>query len=196
MYAAKASLRPIHDRMIELARKLGDDVKICPCTTIVPLYRNHVFAEIKPTTKTRIDLGFALKSHTGKLPKRLIDTGGLKKGDRITHRIPLADVSDIDDEVKKWLKVAYELDGKRIERLPCDAEQLRRCKPIYETIAGWKEPVDDVRHASEFPAGALAYVRRIEELVGIPVGVLSVGPDRAQTILTDAASELALQPIA
>ena len=56
--------------------------------------------------------------------------------------------------------------------------------------------MDDVRRADEFPAGALAYVKRIEALVGIPVGVLSVGPDRAQTIFTEAASELALQPIA
>jgi adenylosuccinate synthase len=92
--------------------------------------------------------------------------------------------------------VAYELDGQRIERLPCHAEQLRRCTPIYETIPGWNEPVDDARRVADFPAGALAYVRRIEELVGIPVGVLSVGPDRAQTIFTDAAAELALQPIA
>jgi len=110
MYAAKASLRPIHDRLIELGRKLGKDVKICPCKTIVPLYRNHVFAEIKPTTKTRIDLGFALKSYQGKLPKRLLDTGGLQKGDRITHRIPLTSVDEIDDEVQKWMRIAYELD--------------------------------------------------------------------------------------
>jgi adenylosuccinate synthase len=92
--------------------------------------------------------------------------------------------------------VAYELDGRRLERFPCHAEELRRCKPILETIPGWNEPVDDVRTADEFPAGALAYVRRIEELIGIPVGVLSVGPDRAQTIFTDAAAELALQPLA
>jgi len=110
MYVAKASLRPIHDRLIELARKLGRDVKICPCKTIVPLYRNHVFAEIKPTTKTRIDLGFALKSYQGKLPKRLLDTGGLQKGDRITHRIPLTSVAEIDDEVQKWMRIAYDLD--------------------------------------------------------------------------------------
>jgi adenylosuccinate synthase len=106
----------------------------------------------------------------------------------------MMDVLSHLDELK--VCVAYEIDGERIERLPCHADQLRRCKPIYETIPGWNEPVDDVRHADQFPAGALAYVRRIEELVGIPVGVLSVGPDRAQTIFTDAATELALQPIA
>ncbi|TWU48036.1 adenylosuccinate synthase [Rubripirellula reticaptiva] len=92
--------------------------------------------------------------------------------------------------------VAYELDGKRIERLPADADQLRRCKPILETIKGWNSPVDDVRRVEDFPQGALDYVKRIEELVGVPVGVLSVGPDRAQTIFTEAAAELQLSPIA
>jgi Domain of unknown function (DUF5655) len=48
--------------------------------------------------------------YKGKMPKRIIDTGGLAKKDRITHRIPLGSVDEIDDEVKKWLKTAYELD--------------------------------------------------------------------------------------
>ncbi|MEO1527009.1 MAG: adenylosuccinate synthase [Planctomycetota bacterium] len=97
------------------------------------------------------------------------------------------------DELK--VCVAYELDGERITRFPSHSDQLRRCKPIYETIPGWKQPVDDVRTEDDFPPGALAYVRRIEELVGIPVGVLSVGPDRAQTIFTKQSAELNLQPI-
>ena len=112
MYAGpKAALRPIHDRIIALAKKLGKDVKVCPCKTMVPFYRNHVFAEIKPSTRTRIDLGFALAKSTGKLPKRMIDTGGLAKKDRITHRIPITSVEEIDEEVQKWLKTAYDLDG-------------------------------------------------------------------------------------
>ncbi|WP_419194799.1 adenylosuccinate synthase [Novipirellula herctigrandis] len=97
------------------------------------------------------------------------------------------------DELK--VCVAYELDGKQITRFPGHADELRRCKPIYETISGWNEPVDHVRSVEEFPEKALAYVRRIEELVGVPVGVLSVGPDRAQTIFTEAASVLQLQPV-
>lgn len=88
--------------------------------------------------------------------------------------------------------VAYELDGKEIRRVPSHADELRRCRPIYETVPGWSAPVDDVRRMDEFPAGALDYVKRIESLVGVPVGILSVGPDRAQTIFTDAASGLAL----
>jgi hypothetical protein len=108
MYAAKANLRPIHDTLIELGRALGPDVKICPCQTIVPLYRKYQFAQIKPTTKTRIDLGFALGDT--KATGRLIDTGGFAKKDRITHRIPISDVKEIDAEVKKWLKAAYDRD--------------------------------------------------------------------------------------
>ena len=109
MYSgAKEALRPIFDQLLVLGRSLGSDVKVCPCQTIVPLYRKHVFAQIKPTTRTRIDLGLALKDT--KVPKRLIDTGGLAKKDRITHRIEITSVKDIDAEVKKWLKTAYEMD--------------------------------------------------------------------------------------
>jgi hypothetical protein len=107
----KEKLRPIFDELLRLGRSMGDDVKVCPCKTIVPLYREHVFAQIKPTTNSRIDLGFALTHYKGKLPKRLIDTGGLAKKDRITHRIELTSTAQIDDEVKKWLKTAYDLDS-------------------------------------------------------------------------------------
>ena len=111
MYSGgKAHLRPIYDALLKLGLKIGKDAKACPCQTIVPLYRNHVFAQIKPTTQTRIDLGFALGDM--KPTGRLIDTGGFAKKDRITHRIPIASLDDIDDEVKHWLKVAYDRDAK------------------------------------------------------------------------------------
>ena len=106
---SKASLRPIYDALLKVGLKVGKDAKACPCQTIVPLYRNHVFAQIKPTTRTRIDLGFALGDMKPK--GRLIDTGGFAKKDRITHRIPIESVKDIDDEVKQWLKVAYDRDA-------------------------------------------------------------------------------------
>ena len=106
----KEKLRPIFEELITLGKALGTDVKACPCKTIVPLYRQHVFAQIKPTTNTRVDLGFALTKYKGRLPKRLIDTGGLAKKDRITHRIELTAAGQIDGEVKKWLKTAYDLD--------------------------------------------------------------------------------------
>jgi hypothetical protein len=109
MYSgAKEPLRPIYEELLALGRSLGNDVKVCPCKTMVPLYRKHVFAQIKPTTRTRIDLGLALKDT--KVPKRLIDTGGFAKKDRITHRIEITSLKDIDAEVKRWLKIAYERD--------------------------------------------------------------------------------------
>lgn len=107
---ARAPLRALYDVLLDMGRSLGGDVKACPCKTIVPLYRKHVFAQIKPATNARIDLGFALAHYKGKLPKRLIDTGGLAKKDRITHRIEIQSASDIDEDVRKWLKAAYELD--------------------------------------------------------------------------------------
>jgi len=110
MFAGKkAGLKPIYDALLELGLSIGKDVKACPCQTIVPLYRNHVFAQIKPTTNTSIDMGFALKDTKAK--GRLIDTGGFAKKDRITHRIPIASVAEIDAEVKRWLKIAYDMDA-------------------------------------------------------------------------------------
>lgn len=106
----KAALRPLYDRLLELGSSIGKDVKACPCQTMVPLYRHHVIAQIKPTTQTRIDFGLALRDT--KTPKRLIDTGGFAKKDRITHRIEITSLDDIDGEVAKWLKKAHEMDAK------------------------------------------------------------------------------------
>jgi hypothetical protein len=105
----RAGLKPVYDRLLELGFALGDDVKACPCKTIVPLYRKHVFAQVKPATRTRIDFGLAL----GNTPAagRLLETGGFAKGDRITHRFALTRLEDIDDEVGRWLKVAYDRDA-------------------------------------------------------------------------------------
>ncbi|MEW6128117.1 MAG: DUF5655 domain-containing protein [Acidobacteriota bacterium] len=105
---SKTKLKPLYDALLKLAKSIGKEVKACPCKTIVPLYRKHVFAQIKPTTRTRIDFGFALKNTQP--TKRLLSTGGFEKGDRITHRIEITSLTDIDDEVKQWLRKAYEMD--------------------------------------------------------------------------------------
>jgi hypothetical protein len=109
MFTGKDALRPIYDELLRLGFALGPDVKACPCATMVPFYRKHVFAQIKPTTKTRIDLGFALKDTP--ITGRLIDTGGFAKKDRITHRIAIASLAEIDSEVRRWLETAYEMDA-------------------------------------------------------------------------------------
>ncbi|HEY7097174.1 MAG TPA: DUF5655 domain-containing protein [Terriglobales bacterium] len=110
MFAGKRSgLRPLYDKLLHIGLRIGKDVKACPGKTIVPLYRKHVFAQIKPSTNSRIDLGLALGAT--KTPKRLVDTGGLAKRDRITHRIEIMRMADIDDDVRRWLAKAYELDA-------------------------------------------------------------------------------------
>jgi adenylosuccinate synthase len=62
---------------------------------------------------------------------------------------------------------------------------LRKAKPVYETFKGWKQDVTGVRRLDEFPSAARDYLDRISELIGVPVEVISVGPDREQTIFTD-----------
>ncbi|MDP5322650.1 MAG: adenylosuccinate synthase [Paracoccaceae bacterium] len=79
--------------------------------------------------------------------------------------------------------VAYELDGERLEYLPTAADQQARCKPIYEEMAGWSDTTAGARSWAELPAGAIKYVRRIEELIQCPVALLSTSPEREDTIL-------------
>ena len=81
------------------------------------------------------------------------------------------------------IAVAYELDGERIEHFPRDGESLRRVKPIYETLPGWTEDLSACKRYEDLPANARRYIERIEELGRVPVMAVSVGPDRAQTIL-------------
>lgn len=112
MYSGKKeALLPLYHKLLSFGLSIGEEVKACPTSTFVPLYRNYVFAQIKPTTNTRIDLGLALKDT--KATGRLIDTGGYAKKDRITHRIPISFIDDINDEVKKWLREAYKMDKKK-----------------------------------------------------------------------------------
>jgi adenylosuccinate synthase len=79
--------------------------------------------------------------------------------------------------------VAYRLDGREIDYLPASERAQAEVEPIYETIAGWQEPTARARSWADLPAQAIKYVRRIEELVGCPVAVLSTSPEREDTIL-------------
>lgn len=110
MYAGGRSiLKPFHDRLLEIARVMGRDVRVCPCKTVIPIYRRHVIAQIFPASRTRIDFGLALRDTPAS--GRLIETGGWEKKDRITHRIPISSLDEIDSEVERWLRFAYELDA-------------------------------------------------------------------------------------
>ena len=79
--------------------------------------------------------------------------------------------------------VGYKLDGKEIDYFPAGEGAQARVEPIWETIEGWKEPTAGARSWADLPAQAIKYVRRIEELVGCPVALLSTSPEREDTIL-------------
>ena len=79
--------------------------------------------------------------------------------------------------------VGYKLDGKDIDHLPAGEGAQARVEPIYETIEGWKEPTANARSWADLPAQAIKYVRRVEELVGCPIALLSTSPEREDTIL-------------
>ncbi len=91
------------------------------------------------------------------------------------------DILDGFDEIK--VCTGYKLDGRVLDYLPAGEKAQAEVVPIYETVAGWKEPTAGARSWAQLPAQAIKYVRRIEELVGCPVALLSTSPEREDTIL-------------
>ncbi|MBI1331167.1 MAG: adenylosuccinate synthase [Alphaproteobacteria bacterium] len=110
------------------------------------------------------------------LVRQTVVTGGID-GIALTK----LDVLDGFEEIK--LCVAYMLDGEEIDYLPADANEQARCEPIYETLEGWQESTRGARSWADLPAQAVKYVRRVEELIGAPVTLLSTSPERDDTIL-------------
>ncbi|MCA9198162.1 MAG: adenylosuccinate synthase [Planctomycetales bacterium] len=81
--------------------------------------------------------------------------------------------------------VAYEIDGKRVTDFPSHVDDLRNAKPIYEELPGWQQDVTQVDRYEDLPENAQKYVQRIGQIVGRPVGIVSVGPDRKQTMFLE-----------
>jgi adenylosuccinate synthase len=81
------------------------------------------------------------------------------------------------------LCTGYKLDGRDVEIFPVGAEDAARCQPVYEEMPGWKESTVGAKSLADLPATARAYIKRIEELVGVPVDMVSTGPDREETIV-------------
>ena len=81
------------------------------------------------------------------------------------------------------LCVGYTVDGQEVERFPANTSLLAQCQPVYEEFPGWNQPTASTTSVSQLPGNALAYVRRIEEMVGCQVQIISTGPSRDETIL-------------
>ena len=102
------------------------------------------------------------------------------------------DVLDTLAEIK--ICEAYEIDGERRTEMPPTVEELARAKPVYRTVAGWQESTVGAPSFEALPAAARAYVEALEEISGAPVGILSTGPRREETIVRDVDALQRLMP--
>jgi adenylosuccinate synthase len=114
-----------------------------------------------------------------------LDIPALRRSNRINGTsgmcITKLDVLDGLAEIK--LCVGYELDGRQVTLLPNGADEIARCKPIYETLPGWSDSTAGAQQLDALPKAARAYLQRIEALVETPIDMISTGPDRDHTIL-------------
>jgi adenylosuccinate synthase len=110
------------------------------------------------------------------LVRQTVITGGID-GIALTK----LDVLDGLSELK--VCVGYRLDGNDVDHLPADANEQARLIPVYETLEGWSDSTRGARSWADLPATAIKYVRRVEELIGAPVAILSTSPEREDTIL-------------
>ena len=136
--------------------------------------------------KHMADVGKEFGSVTGRARRcGWFDAAALKRSIQINGLSGLAmmklDVLDGLTEVK--LCVGYMIDGQRFDLLPRGADDVARCEPIYETFAGWSESTFGVTEWDALPANAQNYLRRIEEVCGVKMDIVSTGPDRVHTIL-------------
>jgi adenylosuccinate synthase len=97
--------------------------------------------------------------------------------------IALTKLDVLDGFERLRICTGYDLDGRRLDYLPTAADQQARCVPVYEEVEGWRESTEGARSWADLPGAAVKYVRRIEELIGCPVAMLSTSPERDDTIL-------------
>ncbi len=81
--------------------------------------------------------------------------------------------------------VGYECDGEQLTHRPASLKRLSRCSPIYEEFEGWEEDISDIKRFQDLPSEVKRYLKRIEEVSGIPISIISVGPTREQSIILE-----------
>ena len=91
------------------------------------------------------------------------------------------DVLDGLPEIR--MGIGYEFDGRKVDILPLDADEIAACRPVYETFAGWKESTVGCTRWDDLPLNARRYLERVQSVIGAPIDMVSTGPDREQTIL-------------
>ncbi|HBN74851.1 MAG TPA: adenylosuccinate synthase [Planctomycetaceae bacterium] len=163
-------------RMIGIVKAYTTRVGGGPCPT-----------ELKDETGQHIrDEGNEYGTVTGR-PRRCgwLDAVATKYGAEVSGvdclAVMLLDVLSKLPELK--ICEAYEINGKRTETFPSQIDDLAAAKPIYRTLKGWQSDICGVRSMSDLPPEAMEYVKVVSDMVGVPVEIVSVGPDREQTIL-------------
>ncbi|WEV36941.1 adenylosuccinate synthase [Lactobacillus sp. ESL0677] len=143
--------------------------------------------ELLDATGDRIrDTAHEYGTVTGR-PRRVgwFDSVALRHAKRVAGinalSLNLLDIFSGFDTVK--IATAYELDGKKIDYYPASLKELYRCKPVYEELPAWQENITKAKTWSDLPENAQKFLKRVEEIVGIPLVTVSVGPDREQTIV-------------
>ena len=100
-------------------------------------------------------------------------------------KIAMTNLDGLDGLETVQLCTAYEWKGERLSLPPVDAEDWEDCTPIYEEMPGWSEDISGAKCLADLPANARAYLDRVAEITGTPIGIVSVGPDRQQTMVCD-----------
>jgi len=146
-------------------------------------FPSEIYGELATKIRT---IGKEFGTTTGR-PRRIgwLDTVILKHTKRISGlsflAVTLLDVLTGIDELK--IAVSYNLNGEIIDRIPADIEDFSACTPNYITVPGWKEDITGVKSFDELPENTKKYLNTLSELVGVKIGMFSVGPDRNQTIM-------------
>jgi len=139
-----------------------------------------------PIGKHMADQGHEFGSTTGR-PRRCgwLDAVSLRRSVQINSLsgICLTKMDVLDGLETLRIATGYNCDGKQLESPPIGADAYEQCKPEYIEVPGWKESTVGVRTYDDLPENAKAYIKKIEEVVGIPVDIISTGPDRADTIV-------------
>ncbi|RCX16614.1 adenylosuccinate synthetase [Anaerobacterium chartisolvens] len=176
---------------------------VCTGAGIGPVYIDEVYGVLKAYTSrvgagpfpteqdnetgdTIRELGWEYGTTTGR-PRRCgwLDAVMIKYAARVNGLTALA-INHVDtigklDKIK--LCKAYLKDGKEINHFPASLEELAKCQPIYEEFDGWNEDISNIKKYDQLPENAKKYLSRIEELVGVKIGLIGVGKEREQTIV-------------
>lgn len=139
-----------------------------------------------PIGKHLADQGHEYGSTTGR-PRRCgwLDAISLRRSAQINSLtgICLTKMDVLDGLEKLLIATGYEYDGEITDVPPIGADAYEKCNPVYVEVPGWSETTVGVRNYDELPDNAKAYIKKIEELIGVPVDIISTGPDRADTIV-------------